>query len=360
LREVTQSFRFLDIPSRPLPSLLRNFSAPVKLVYPYSDQELAQLMTCDSDPFMRWEAGQLQAVQLIMGLVSEYQGGRELRLSESFLASFDRLLCDAGQDRAFLAEALTLPSESYLAEQMTVIDPVAIHEVREFVRATLGERLRSGFLEARQACAPRAPYRPDDGLAGCRRLNSLCLSYLMATQSREAIGLSMTQFNSADNLTDSLGALMTLAGCACQERGEALTAFYDRWRDDRGVIDKWFSLQACSRLPGTLARVTELLGHPDFDIRNPNRVRSLVGSFSQGNQARFHEASGAGYRFLTDQILRLNVLNPQIAARMLTPFSRWRRFDAARQGLMKNELSRILAEPGLALDVYEIASKSLE
>jgi aminopeptidase N len=359
LREATQSYTFIGITSRPVPSLLRNFSAPVKLDYPYSDEDLVFLLSHDSDPFQRWEAGQVRAVQLILGLVADYQAGRQLKVSDHFVAAFGVLLADADQDRAFLAETLTLPAESYLAEQMAVIDPVAIHEAREFLRATLGERLGAGFLAAREACAPRAPYRPDDGLAGCRRLSNLCLSYLMTTGSREAIELCMTQFENADNMTDSLGALASLAGCDCPERIEALAEFYVKWHDDRGVIDKWFTMQATSRLPGTLYEVTALLHHPDFDIRNPNRVRSLVGAFSQENQIRFHEASGAGYRFLADQILRLNSINPQIAARMLTPFSRWRRFDQARQGLMQKELARILAEPGLARDVHELAAKSI-
>jgi aminopeptidase N len=359
LRQATKSFTFVDIPAPPVPSLLRNFSAPVKLDYPYSDQDLILLMAHDSDPFQRWEAGQVQAVRLITGLVADLQAGRPMRVGDGFVQAFGALLADQSQDRAFLADALTLPGESYLAEQMAVIDPVAIHQAREFVRATLGERLRAGFLAAREACAPRAPYRPDDGLVGCRRLNNLCLSYLMATGSPQAIGIALAQFKSADNMTDSLAALASLAGCDCPERREALDAFYARWREERGVIDKWFSLQATSRLPGTLSEVTALLEHPDFDIRNPNRVRSLVGAFSQANLVRFHEASGAGYRFLTDQILRLNSINPQIAARMLTPFTRWRRFDPARQELMKKELTRILAEPGLARDVYELAEKSI-
>ena len=359
LRQPTQSFTFVGIDSRPVPSLLRNFSAPVKVFYPYGDQDLTLLMAHDSDPFQRWEAGQIQGVRLISALVADYQAGRPLKVSDQFVAAFGELLADASQDRAFLAEALTLPSESYLAEQMDTIDPVAIHAAREQVRATLGGRLWDGFLKARETCAQRAPYRPDDGLSGCRKLNNLCLSYLMATGSQEAIDASMTQFKSADNMTDSLSALATLANCDCPERREALDAFYDKWREDRGVIDKWFSLQASSRLPGTLSEVVALLGHPDFDIRNPNRVRSLVGVFSQGNPVRFNEASGAGYRFLTDQILRLNAINPQIAARMLTPFTRWRRYDAARQELMKKELARILDEPGLARDVHELAEKSV-
>jgi aminopeptidase N len=254
---------------------------------------------------------------------------------------------------------LTLPAESYLAEHMEVIDPLAIHEAREFVRATLGRRLRAEFMAVREECAPKAPYRSDDGLAGCRRLGNLCLSYLMATGEPDSIAVALQQFKSAHNMTDSLGALGTLAGCDCPERQEALTDFYQRWRDDRGVIDKWFIMQATSRLPDTLQRVIALLHHPDFDIRNPNRVRSLVGSFSQSNQVRFHDASGAGYEFLADQVLKLNAINPQIAARMLTPFSRWRRFDSGRQELMKKELHRILAEPGLAKDVFELATKSL-
>ncbi|MBU5612108.1 aminopeptidase N [Geomonas azotofigens] len=359
LRGETETFTFVGLKERPVPSLLRNFSAPVKLVYPYSDEDLNLLMTRDSDPFVRWEAGQVQAVKLIMGLVADIQGGREARVPESFIESFRRLLSDERQDRALLAETLTLPTESYLAEQMAVIDPDAIHQARELVRATVGERLGAELTAAREACAPKAPYRPDDGLAGCRKLKNLCLAYLMAAGGGKAINACMAQLKSADNMTDSLGALAPLASCACPEREEALAAFYDCWRGDRGVIDKWFTHQAISRLPDTLDRVLALLEHPDFDIRNPNRVRSLVGAFSQGNQVRFHDASGRGYRFLADQILRLNGINPQIAARMLTPFSRWRRFDADRQELMKKELERILAEPGLARDVYELAAKSL-
>ncbi|WP_224958493.1 aminopeptidase N [Geomonas subterranea] len=359
LRRETETFTFVGLKDRPVPSLLRNFSAPVKLVYPYSDDDLTLLMTNDSDPFVRWEAGQIQAVKLIMELIADIRGGREAQVPERFIESFRRLLSDDRQDRAFLAETLALPTESYLAEQMAVIDPDAIHQARELVRAAVGQRLGAELAAVRKACAPKAPYRPDDGLAGCRRLKNLSLSYLMAAGGQEAIDACIAQFKSADNMTDSLGALSPLANCACPEREEAFASFYQCWRGDRGVIDKWFSLQASSRLPDTMDRVLALLEHPDFDVRNPNRVRSLVGAFSQGNQVRFHDVSGRGYRFLGDQILRLNGINPQIAARMLTPFSRWRRFDPARQQLMKKELERILAEPGLARDVYELAAKSL-
>ncbi|GFO69989.1 aminopeptidase N [Geomonas limicola] len=357
--EASQSFSFLDVPSRPVPSLLRNFSAPVKVQYPYSDEDLMLLMAQDSDPFQRWEAGQIQAVKLICGLVADIQAGRPLVVSEPFIAAFGKLLADLDQDSAFLAEALTLPAESYLAEQLEVIDPEAIHQAREFVRSTLGERHWDLFLAAREKCVAREPYHPDDGLSGCRKLKNLSLSYLMATGKQQAIELGMRQFESADNMTDSLGALSPLSNCDCPERSQALAAFYQCWQGDRGVIDKWFTLQATSRLPGTLSEVLALLEHPDFDLRNPNRARSLIGAFSQANQVRFHEKSGAGYSFLADQILKLNSMNPQIAARLLTPFSRWRRFDPSRQELMKQQLQRILAEPGLARDVYELAAKSL-
>jgi aminopeptidase N len=359
LREATETFRFVEVPSRPVPSLLRNFSAPVKVAYPYADDDLNLLMAYDSDPFQRWEAGQIQGSKLILGLVADRQAGRPMTVSEPFVTAFGELLANLDQDLAFLAEALTLPAESYLAEQMEVIDPVALHEARELVRATLGERLKGGFLAARQRCTPRRPYGPDDGLAGCRKLRSLALAYLMTSGNQEAIEICLAQFKSADNMTDSLGALSSLTGCDCPERGQALAEFYDRWRGDRGVIDKWFTLQATSKLPGTLAEVERLLEHPDFDLRNPNRVRSLVGAFSQGNAVHFHQAGGAGYRFLTEQILKLNAINPQIAARMLPPFTRWRRYDPARQELMKQQLERILAEPGLARDVYELAQKSI-
>ncbi|MBJ6726469.1 aminopeptidase N [Geomesophilobacter sediminis] len=359
LREAQETFTFTGVPEKPVPSLLRNYSAPVKLRYDYTEEELVLLMTHDSDPFVRWEAGQVRAGQVILDLVADRQQGRGMALEDSFVAAFRTLLTDAKQDRAFLAEALTLPAESYLAEQMEVIDPDAIFEAREFVRATLGTRLAAEFQQTRAACAPSGPYRPDDGLSGCRRLRNLCLSYLMAPGSQPAIDAAFGQFRSADNMTDSIGALMPLAGCDCPERGEALRMFYEKWKGDRGVVDKWFTLQATSRLPGTLSEVIALLDHPDFEFTNPNRVRSLVGAFSQSNQVRFHDASGAGYRFLADQILKLNTINPQIAARMVTPFSRWRRFDAKRQEMMKKELERILAEPGLAKDVYEIAAKSV-
>ncbi|RII25300.1 MAG: aminopeptidase N [Geobacter sp.] len=359
MRDAEVSFRFSGLADRPVPALLRGFSAPVRLDYPYRQDELVLLMAHETDPFCRWEAGQTLACQLLLRLVADLQAGRTLTVEPDFVAAFRSVLTSGEADRAYLAEALTLPSEGYLAEQMTVIDPDAIHASRQFVRRTLASELSGEFLAVRTACRSSAPYAVDDGRAGERRLATLCLSYLMTLEEPAVIDLCCQQYREADNMTDTMGALVSLASCDCPDREQALADFYGRWQDDRQVVDKWFSLQATASLPGTLAVVTALLDHPAFEITNPNRVRALVGAFCQGNQVRFHDAGGAGYRFLTGQLLRLIPLNPQVAARMLAPFTRWRRFDPGRQALMRAELERLRAVPDLPRDVYEVVEKSL-
>jgi aminopeptidase N len=316
-------------------------------------------MAHEPDPFCRWEAGQQLAVQVMLALVADRQAGRELRLDPDFVTTFRSVLTGRGGDRAFQAEALTLPSKSYLAELMPVIDPDAIHAVRQFVRCTLAKQLRAEFKVVYETCRSREPYRSDDGLVGHRRLANLCLASLSILSIQETIGLCLDQFREADNMTDVMGGLVPLASCDCPERHTALSEFYEKWRDDRQVVDKWFSLQATSSLPGALDEVTALLEHPAFELANPNRFRSLIGAFSQGNQVRFHERGGAGYRLLGDQLLRLVSVNPQVAARLVAPFTRWRRFDPARQALMLVELERIRSLPDLPRDVYEIVEKSL-
>jgi aminopeptidase N len=358
LRGEAETFRFTGLSAEPVPALLRGFSAPVKLSYPYLHDDLVLLMAHEADPFCRWEAGQQLAVGVLLGLVADHQAGRELTLDPGFVAAFRATLTGAEEDKAFQAEALTLPSEAYLAEMMEVADPDAVFAARQFVRRTLAEGLREEFRGVRAKCRGNAPYAVDDGRAGERRLANLCLAYLMTLAEPEVVGLCLGQFREADNMTDAMGALAPLASCDRPERREALAAFYERWRDDRQVVDKWFTLQATSTLPGTLAEVQSLLGHPAFELANPNRFRALVGAFSQ-NQVRFHDRSGAGYRFFTDQLIRLVPVNPQVAARLLTPLTRWRRFEPARQALMRGELERIRALPNLPRDVYEVVEKSL-
>lgn len=359
LRTEEETFIFSGLDSEPVPALLRGFSAPVVLDYPYSHDDLVLLMAHERDPFCRWEAGQRLAIQLLLGLVEDLKAGRPLQLDAGFVAAFRSILAGEEKDRAFLAEALTLPSEAYLAEQMEVVDPTAIHQARQFVRRGLADRLRPEFLRVREECLATAPYAVDDGRSGDRRLANLCLGYLMTLGSPVIMELCLRQFREADNMTDVMGALVPLASCDCPERRTALDEFYLKWKGERQVVDKWFSVQASSTLPGTLAEVIRLMDHPDFELANPNRCRSLVGVFSQANPARFHAPDGSGYRFLGDQLLRLIPLNPQVSARLLTPLTRWRRFDQVRQALMLDQLRRIRALHNLPRDVYELVEKSL-
>jgi aminopeptidase N len=317
------------------------------------------LLAHDSDPFNRWEAGQRLAAGTILKLIREYREGRELSLSRGFIEAFSGVLSNSELDRAFVAETLSLPSEDYLAELMEVVDVVAIHTVREFVRGTLAFELHAEFLSIYKSLEDTAGYRIDAAAVGGRNLKNLSLSYLMALKEQPVIDLCMEQFRRADNMTDIIGALGPLVQTDCPERAEALSLFHDRWKDDSLVMDKWFSLQATSRLSGTLGEVERLLEHPAFEIRNPNRVRSLIGAFCQSNPLRFHEEDGSGYRFLGEQVARLNDLNPQVAARLMGALSNWRKYDGKRQELMKEQLGKILALPKLAKDVYEIAVKSL-
>ncbi|CAO3378692.1 aminopeptidase N [Azospirillum argentinense] len=360
ITQAEQTFEFTGIPARPVPSLLRGFSAPVKLRADLTDGDLTFLMANDSDAFNRWEAGQTLATRLLLSLVADRQAGRELALPQSFIDAVGAVLKDADQDPAFAAQALVLPTESYLGTQMEVIDPDAIHAVREFARRRLAEALRPGWLDTHRRNAGNEPFSVDAAAIGRRALKNLCLAYLMALEDEEALGLCLGQYRGAQAMTDVMAALQFLSNSNAPERDEAIAGFYERWKGEALVVDKWFGVQATSHRPDALERVTELLAHPAFEIRNPNKVYALIGGFAGGNPVRFHDTSGAGYRFLADQVLRLDPMNPQVAARMVGPFSRLRRYDAPRRALMKAELERIVATPGLSPDVFEVASKSLE
>ncbi|MGA1859063.1 aminopeptidase N [Azospirillum sp. 11R-A] len=355
----SQSFTFRDIAARPVPSLLRGFSAPVKLKTDLTDADLTFLMAHDSDAFNRWEAGQILGTRILLGLVADKQAGRDPVLPEGYADAFAKILDDAERDPAFAAQALVLPTEAYLGTQMPVVDPDAIHAVREFARKTMAGRLRARFLDLYRRNSSQEPFSVDADAIGKRALKNLCLAYLMALEDDEALDLCLTQYRTAQGMTDEIAALQFLSNAASPEGEKALADFYARWKGEALVVDKWFGVQAMSNRADTLARVTALLGHPAFEIRNPNKVYALIGGFANGNPVRFHDASGAGYRFLADQVLRLDPMNPQVAARLMGPFSRLRRYDAARQGLMKAELQRIVATSGLSPDVYEVASKSL-
>ncbi len=361
VKEREQTFVLSGIPEKPVPSILRNFSAPVKIHYDYTEEELFFLLANDSDSFNRWEAGQRLACRIFLRLIKDWQQGRELKLDEAFTIVYGKLLAGRqGIDPAFLAELLLLPSEKYLGEQLDVIDVEAIHQARQFVRRSLAERLRDDFLEVYHDNTTLGPYSYDQVSVGRRSLKNTALSYLMQLDDRAIMDICLRQFEQSGNMTDELAALKAIVhNPDCPERKSVLVSFYSQWQRDTLVLDKWFSLQATAPLPETLEQVKNLMLHPAFSLKNPNKVRALIGSFCGANQLCFHEKSGAGYRFLADEVLKIDQFNHQIAARMLSPLSRWQRFDYSRQVLMRAQLDRILASRTLSRDVYEVASKSL-
>jgi aminopeptidase N len=360
LRRAEQNFTFVNLPEAPTLSLLRGFSAPVILESDADDARLRFLMAHDTDPFVRWEAGQTYALQLMLGLIEEHRRGRELTVDDGLIEAFAATLGARGHDPAFIAEALTLPSETYVGQHMDEIDVDSIHVVREFLRAAIGRRLGARWAKAYRALQSQEPYRFEATQIGRRALKNLALGYLMAAGNTAGRTLCLAQFEAAGNMTDTIAALDLLAESELPEREAALDRFYQQWRDDALVVDKWFALQALAQRPDSIEVVTRLIGHEAFTLKNPNRVRALIGAFVQGNPTGFHRGDGAGYDFLAHHVLELDRRNPQVAARLAQAFGRWRRYDATRQDKMRAQLERILAAPRLSRDLYEIASKSLQ
>ena len=361
LRQAEQQYQFINVAEPPVPSLLRGFSAPVKLHIDYSDDELMFLLAHDSDDFNRWEAGQQLAIRTLLKLVEQYQQN-EAPTKEAvaaFCAAYRQALVST-KDQALLAQILTLPSETYLADQMAIADVDNIHAAREYLRQTLANSLQDELHEIYQtAHAPNTPYSLEPEAIGQRALKNVCLDYLSQRDDSELLALCVQQLQTANNMTDELGALRVLSNRDCPERITALADFYQRWQHEALVVDKWFALQAMAKLPGTLDHIKTLLDHPAFSIKNPNKVRALIGTFSHANPRHFHAANGNGYAFLAEQVMALNELNPQVAARLVSAFNRWRKYDSHRQNLMQAQLQRIAATPALSPDVYEITSKSL-
>lgn len=358
LHEPLEVFRFLDVKERPVPSLLRNFSAPVNLDYKYKDAALLHLLSFDSDCFNRWQAGQTLLLEFMLKGVEQAHHGERPSFPAELLDAFARLLADAHDDPAFVAEAFVLPGETYIAGQVEVIDPDAIHKTRQSLRQELASALNSHMRSAYDTFTVPGEYRPDAESAGRRSLRNLCLAYLMELNDEGIRALCVKQFQEADNMTDSFSALTSLANCDCPERQTALDAFYDKWKEEPLVVDKWLGVQAASRLPGTLDAVKALTNHPAFDLKNPNKVYSLIGSFA-GNQFQFHAADGSGYDFLVEQISQLDSINPQVTARMARHFDAWKKFDDKRQSLMHAALRCVAALPGLSKETSEVVNKAL-
>ena len=359
LRTPREVFVFEDVPEKPVASLLRGFSAPVKLDAPRADDELTFLMAHDSDPFARWEAGQQLGARLILELVEARKAGRPMVVPDHFVDAIRRTLDDQRLDRSFIADAVTLPGLAFLGELMPEIDIEGLWAAQQRVRSVLSDRLGESWSSAYDANHAIGPYRFTPGEVGRRRLRSTALSYLSVDKGDAARQRAVAYFESAGNMTESIAGLTVLAELGGGEAEAALAAFFERWKGEVLVLDKWFGIQARTPTEGTLERVKRLVEHPSYDRRNPNRVYSLIGAFASGNPVQFHQAGGAGYRFLADQVLATDRLNPQIAARLIGPLGSWRRYDKDRQDLMRRELERIVAEPGLSRDVFEIASKSL-
>lgn len=358
VREREQQFTFINIPHEPVPSFLRGFSAPVKIDIALSDAERCFLMAHDSDAFNRWDAGQQLAVKIILNLVALQQQGEALTLDPDYVRAVRLVLDDQHADPAFVAHAIALPNETYIAEFMEVIDPVAIHSACRFIRRELATQLRDVFARLYASHQDHGEYSLEPVAMGRRSLKNACLGYLMELDDPIARAQCLEQFRHGGNMTDRFAALVYLVNTVGVERDVALNEFFETWRHDALVLDKWFAIQASSRLSDTLDRVRALIRHPAFNIKNPNKVRSVVGAFAQ-NQACFHASSGEGYAWVAERVIELNALNPQIAARLTGAFALWRRYDPARQELMRVQLERIRETPNLSKDVYEIVARSL-
>ena len=362
LTATSQSFVFNDVAAEPVPSLLRDFSAPVYLDFDYTPEQLALLLGHESDAFNAWEAGQRLATTLILDAAQAIAAGQNPGWPDTFTAACRRLLqTQAQRGAAFVAEALTLPGEGTLAELLDVVDPDALHAARNGLRRHLAEELEGEFSGLYAALAITEPYAPTSEQAGRRALRNVCLGYLLELDTDAVRQRALQQFKAADNMTDQYAALAALANvnaATCPQRDEALAAFYAQWRDEALVVDKWLAAQSGSRRPDTLATVKALTTHPAFDAGNPNKIYALIRNFG-ANLVRFNAADGSGYAFMADRILELHDKNPQVASRLARSFDRWQKFDAGRQAHARAALERIRQHDGLSRDVLEVVSRAL-
>jgi aminopeptidase N len=364
LTEAECSVRYTGIAQEPVPSLLRGFSAPVVLDYDYSDGQLLTLLRHDSDPFNRWEAGQRLSLRRLLTAI-ETPGAAALTLDAPYLDALRGLLRDPQLDAAFKELALTLPSESYLADQLAQIDPQRIHQVREALRAQLASALYDDWQWAYEAHRDNGGYSPDPRSSGRRALAGLALSMLVlaASQSGDSVwpGRAYQRFKDADNMTDRQHALAALLGAGHPLAEPALARFHALFKDEALVIDKWFALQAgrSDRGGDVLPAVRQLMSHPDFSLRNPNRARSLIFSYCSANPGAFHRADAAGYVFWAEQVSALDALNPQVAARLARALDRWRKLAAPYRGAAEEALRRVAAKADLSNDVREVISRAL-
>jgi aminopeptidase N len=361
LKQAQETFVFTDVKAARAPrlSINRNFAAPVIVNFTQSDEDRAFLMAHDTDSFNRWNAAQDYGAAIILRAVADLQAGRSVKADESFITAMGIAVADANISPAFKASLLTLPAEDYLANQMGREDPINLHAARKAVRKSIAQRHAPALRQLYESLRVNAPYVPDAGGMGQRMLKRAALGYLAALETDETTALVKTQFDHADNMTDRMDALGILNTLDTPARTQALEAFYERFQNNHLVVNKWLTVQASAPLPGTLVTVKRLMDHSAFDLKNPNKVRAVVNTFANMNPVNFHAADGSGYVFLADQILVINTFNPLTAARLVPPLGRWKRFDPARQALMKAQLERLAAAKDLSRDVYELVIKGL-
>jgi aminopeptidase N len=360
LSEERQSFLFTNLATRPVFSLNRGFSAPVKLTLPVDPDDLRFLAAHDRDPFNRWQAIQSLAMTVLRNNVAALRSGGEPRLDEGLMDALGATLNDAALEPAFIALTLSPPGEADVAREIgSDVDPDAIYAARRKLRASIGDRHGDLLGATYERMITPGPYRPDAHSAGRRALRNVCLDLMAITAADAAIALAFAQYRNADNMTDRIAALETLTAHDRPQRIAAFDDFYQRYADDPLVIDKWFSLQAIIPEPATLDRVRGLTHHPAFSVANPNRIRALVGAFAQANQTQFNRRDGAGYDFVADFVLELDPRNPQVAARLMSAFRSWRTLEAQRRGHAEAALRRVAANPILSRDVHDIVARTL-
>jgi aminopeptidase N len=361
LHEATQTFEFTGIAAKPILSINRGFSAPIRLDTDLTNNDLAFLAAHDSDPFNRWQALQTIAMRLLIENVAALRADKPAHSDDKLITALAALVDDTRLEPAFVALALVPPGEGDVAREIGQdIDPDAIHQARQAVRAGIGDRLAPALSALYQRMAVPGPYSPDSASAGRRSLRNVALDLMVATAKPETIARAARQYRAADNMTDRMAALTALSLHDGPERDRTLADFYERYAADALVIDKWFSLQALIPQPDTLDKVRALTTHQAFSFANPNRVRALIGVFAQANLTQFNRADGAGYEFIADHLLALDPKNPQLAARLANAFRTWRTLEPGRRGKAEAALKRVQAAPSLSRDLADIVHRALE
>ncbi|MCO5141555.1 MAG: aminopeptidase N [Oligoflexia bacterium] len=359
LKESVSELKFDGVESKPALSLLRDFSAPVTIDYSYTREELFTLLRYDDDPFARWEAGQAFALTLLSELISKHVKGEELATDEEFISVMGKMASDEKIDYAFRAQLLTLPEEGYVGQRQATIIVDSVHDSLSFLGKEMAKKNEKNFLSVYESLAKNIAYEYSSEQMGKRALKSVLLRYLMKVEKEEYLNTALQQLKTANNMTDEISALRALSEVDCEQKEEATQHFYEKWKNDTLVMNKWLGIQAISPLPGALDRVQRLMQDPVFNINNPNKVYSLLYSFGRANHKQFHSLDGKAYAFMTEVLLDIDTRNSSVASRLVSLFNQWKRYDLKRQELMKKQLEKIVAHKGVSAGVYEIASKAL-